>query len=95
MPLNLDNMDNSNITNRNEKKIIVALDTFFEEPGNKALFEKLSKKDLQDVYALTLNLLPARYAHNTTIIVNEPIGPAQIRSTIDEAIKTVTNNPKI
>jgi len=94
MTINLNDMDYSYIVNRNEKKIRATLDKFFQDANDDSLLQQLSQKDIQDVYALTLNKLPARYAHNTTIVIKDPISSSQIRTIIKQAIETVIKNPK-
>ena len=86
---------NESITNRNEKKVLTALENFFEESEHIELYHQLTRKDLQDIYALTLNQLPARYAHSSTIIVNDPVNSAKISDTIASVVQTIINNPKI
>lgn len=75
-----------------KKKVALAL--FFENSANIDIVQKLSEKDILDIYALTLNQLPARYAHNTTIILNEHVRIPQIHSVIDDIIKHIQDNPK-
>lgn len=61
-------VDLNKIRNRNEKRVakfmVEILDQYYED----YLFEQL---DLEDIYALTLNLLPARYVQRGSIILSD------------------------
>lgn len=79
------------IRNRNETRVVKALHQWLEEPDT----PPLNSRQLQDVYALALNLLPARYAQRGTIVVHEPVRMDDIFKAIRTACGTVLNNPKV
>ncbi len=83
-------VDLSELRNRNETKVAACmreeLDTLSGEP--------LTAKTLQDVFALALNKLPARYAQKGTIVLREPVSRDMIRSAVREAFLRVLDNPK-
>lgn len=78
------------IRNRNETRVVKALNQWLEEPDAPAL----NARQIQDVYALALNLLPSRYAQRGTIVVHEPVRMHDIAKAIRTACETVLNNPK-
>ncbi len=83
----------SKVTNRNEKAVQkVLLDLIAKDSSKLALFDA---KDLQDVYAISLNNLPTSYAHKGTIVVNKQVSKQDIERTVDNAIDRVRNNPKV
>lgn len=57
--------DLKKIRNRNEKKVLRAMEKLFEEVSANLLTDK----DLCDIYALALNTLPCQYAQPGTIIL--------------------------
>jgi hypothetical protein len=56
--------------------------------------EFFSDKTLQDIYAYSLNQLPARYAQTGTIVLNDPVRKSAIRKVVRAAFDFVTANPK-
>lgn len=78
------------IRNKNEKRV------------KKMLFEMLKEfewhqpdiLDLQDIYALALNILPARYSQEFSVVLKEPVTDDQIQKAIRKAAVKVLNNPK-
>lgn len=78
------------IRNRNETRVVKALHQWLGEPDTPSL----NPRQLQDVYALALNLLPARYAQRGTIVVHEPVRTDDILKAIRTACGTVLSNPK-
>ena len=77
------------IRNRNELRVIRHLrDIIREDPGY--VPEAL---DIQDIYALTLNKLPAHYVQEGTIVLQEPVDDTTIRDCIREALQSVRKHP--
>jgi hypothetical protein len=50
--------------------------------------------DIQDIYALTLNKLPACYGQEVSIVLHEPVDDTMIRDKTREAVQTVRQRPK-
>ncbi len=77
------------IRNRNELRVIKNLPNILQEhPGY-----KLDTLDIQDIYALALNKLPAHYVQEGSIILHEPVDDTMIRDAIREAFQIVIQNP--
>ena len=57
-------------------------------------WEHLTEKDYQDIYALALNRLPARYCQKGTIVVGEPVREADVEEAVRDAFDTVIRRPK-
>jgi hypothetical protein len=53
-----------------------------------------SEKMLQDIFALALNQLQARYAQSGTIVLRDPVRKEVLQAAVKEAFATVANNPK-
>ena len=83
------NMSLYKIRNRNELRVIKHLRDVLQEYPDYAP----NTLDIQDVYALTLNKLPAHYVQEGSIILHEPIDDSKIRDCIREAIQTVRRYP--
>jgi hypothetical protein len=49
--------------------------------------------DIQDMYALALNKLPARYIQEGTIVLNEPVTDTEVELAVKRAIQTVREKP--
>lgn len=81
--------DMRHIRNRNEKRVLTILLEALEESHH-----ELSPKDVQDVYACALNLLPARYAHEGTIILRDPVKKEDVQTAVRTAIERILENPK-
>jgi len=77
------------IRNRNEKRVLTILLETIEESGH-----ELSPKDVQDIYACALNLLPARYAHEGTIILRDPVKKEDVQTAVRTAMERILENPK-
>ena len=92
MPLDVINF--SHVRNRNEKMVLAALETFLMSERGQSYQELLSIKDLQDIYALALNQLPARYAQSGTIVIGNPVRDFDARQAVMEAFETVLHHPK-
>lgn len=82
-------IDLSRIRNRNEVRVIVQLPEILEE------YPEIEPHiiNIQDVYALTLNLLPPRYAQQMSIVLQEPVSDEQIREALRKAIEKVRDHP--
>jgi hypothetical protein len=78
------------IRNRNEKRILKWLPVVLEEftgytPDHLAI---------QDIYALALNRLPARYTQRFSIVLREPVSDGEVQTVLRQAIETVRARPK-
>jgi hypothetical protein len=85
----LSNIDLSRIVNRNEKRVVQAMDKVFaaiEDWEPEAL-------DIQDIYALALNALPPRYVQEGTIVFNESVRNAEIEQAVRKAVDKVRSKP--
>ena len=85
----LSNIDLSRIRNRNEKRVVQAMDRVFaaiEDWEPEAL-------DIQDIYALALNALPPRYVQEGTIVFNESVRNAEIEQAVRKAVDKVRRKP--
>ena len=82
-------VDLTKIRNKNEVRVARLLE--------KALVEdqdfSLDPLDIEDIYALTLNLLPSRYRQVGTIVLSEPVKDTHIVSAIRRAMRTVRERP--
>lgn len=78
------------IRNRNEKRVIKflrsALATFPQE--------KITERNIMDIYALALNSLSSRYALTGTIVLRDPVKEEDIANAVTAAIKKIIANPK-
>ena len=83
-------VDLNGITNRNEKRVLACLPEVLQE------FSDFGQErvNIQDVYALSLNLLPPRYTQAFSIVLKEPVTEAEVREAIRQAIDRVQKNPK-
>jgi hypothetical protein len=77
------------IRNRNELRVIEQLPEILKEYPD---FEP-NIIDIQDIYALSLNLLPAFYTQNFSIVLKKPTDDQHVRDTIREAIEIIMGNP--
>ena len=79
----------SNIRNRNESRVAKVLnevlDDFYDEDPDVI--------DIQDIFALALNKLPARYVQQGGMVLKEPLREADIRDAVEEAIQIVKSKP--
>jgi hypothetical protein len=88
--LKIRGVDVSKIANRNESRVATLIPEIIEEYYEDYIFEDL---DIQDIYALTLNLLPAAYAQAGSIVLSDRISDYEIRSRIRDAVERVLDNP--
>lgn len=89
-PLIINGIDVTNIVNRNEKRVARLMPEVLEEYFKDFIFEDL---DIQDVYALSLNLLPAGYAQAGSIVLSNRLSDYEIRAKIRAAAERVLDNP--
>ena len=83
-------VDLSKISNRNEKRVAGLVSEILDEYYENYIFDHL---DIQDIYALTLNLLPARYVQRGSIILSDRLSDYEIKSKIRIATERVLDNP--
>ncbi|BDQ33331.1 late competence development ComFB family protein [Pseudodesulfovibrio portus] len=89
-PLIINGIDVSNIVNRNEKRVAELIPEILEEYFGDFIFEDL---DIQDIYALALNLIPAGYAQPGSIVLSNRLSNYEIRAKIRAAAERVLDNP--
>ena len=82
-------VDLTRIRNRNERRVISHMKTLLAEYSD---YEP-DILAIQDVYALALNLLPARYTQQFTIVLQDPVDEAAVESAVRKAIEQVRANP--
>lgn len=82
-------IDLNRIRNRNEVRVINQLPEILKE------YPDLEPHiiNIQDIYALTLNLLPPRYIQQMSIVLQEPVSDEQIREALRKAIEKVRAHP--
>ena len=90
MQLEINGVDVSKIRNRNERRVCKLIPEILGEYYADYVFEHL---DIQDMYALTLNLLPARYTQHGSIVLSDRLSDFEIKSKIRVAIERVLDNP--
>jgi hypothetical protein len=83
-------VDLGKIRNRNEKRVALLMAEILDQYYDDFIFEQL---DIEDIYALTLNLLPARYVQRGSIILSDRLSDYVIKSKIREATDRVLENP--
>lgn len=89
-PLKINDADVSKIANRNEWRVADLLPQIIDEYYEDYIFEDL---DIQDIYALTLNLLPGAYAQPGSIVLSDRISDYEIRTQIRNAVERILDNP--
>lgn len=78
------------IRNRNEARVAALLPGVLDAiPGYAP-----GPLEIQDIFALTLNLLPARYAQRFSFVLREPLTDQDIVEQIREAVERVRSHPK-
>ncbi|WP_319471465.1 late competence development ComFB family protein [uncultured Pseudodesulfovibrio sp.] len=82
--------DVNKIQNRNEKRVAVLMPEVIDEYYEDFTFDQL---DIEDIYALTLNLLPARYIQHGSIIISDRLSDYEIKSKIRTAVERVLDYP--
>jgi len=83
-------VDVSKISNRNEERVAKFVPEIIDEYYADYTFNDL---DIQDIYALTLNLIPAGYAQKGSIVLSDRLSSYEIKSKIRKAIERVLENP--
>lgn len=83
-------VDLNGIRNRNEKRVATILPEILEEAYQDYIFDPL---DIQDIYALSLNLLPAHYAQSGSIVLSNKLSEYEIKGKLRVAIERVLENP--
>lgn len=78
------------IRNRNEVRVLKAVEAYLGQ--NPQI--RFSPKDIQDSYALALNMLPPRYAQIGTIVLRDPVRDNDIDEAVSKAIARVISIPK-
>lgn len=79
----------NDIRNRNEMRVLEQLPRTLDEYPD---FEP-NIIDIQDIYALSLNLLPAFYTQAFSIVLKKPIDDQKVQDAIRKAIEIVRGNP--
>ena len=79
----------NSIRNKNERRVVALIEHVLEETPDYSP----DPLDIQDIYALALNLLPSRYRQSGTIVLSEPVKDAHILSAIRRALRTVQERP--
>lgn len=78
-----------NIRNKNETRIIdlmpEVIDEYFRDTPDPI--------DIQDIYALALNKVPARYVQQGGLVLREPISEDELRDAIRHAVEIVRSKP--
>lgn len=87
--LNFRLVDLSRISNKNEKRVIQAMEKVLGEIDD----WEPQGLDIQDIYALALNRLPPRYVQEGTIVFNEPVRREDIEKIVRESVNKVRNSP--
>lgn len=77
------------IRNKNEKRVQKLIPEVLAEYKE----HKFQDLDVQDIYALTLNRLPARYTQRMTVVLKEPLSDETIKANIRDSAKAVMDNP--
>ncbi len=79
------------IRNRNEERVINLMPEVLVEFSD----FRYTRTDIEDIYALTLNMLPARYVQSVTLVIDEPVTDDTVRLMLREAVRTVRARPNI
>ncbi len=77
------------IRNRNELRVIKLMGDVFQETPDYSP----DTLDIEDIYALALNRLPAHYVQEGSIVLNEPVDDTTIRDVLREAVRAVRQRP--
>ncbi len=77
------------IRNRNELRVIRLMPDIIGE----SFSDFPDTIDIQDIYALTLNILPARYVQQGGMVLREPLSDDQLIQAIREAVAVVKSKP--
>ena len=88
--LEIRGVDVSQIVNRNEMRVAKFVPEILDEYYPDYIFDEL---DIQDIYALSLNLIPAGYAQKGSIVLSDRLSSFEIKSKIRQAVERVLENP--
>lgn len=77
------------IRNRNELRVVAMLPQVLDESPDIAV----DSIDVQDIYALALNKLPAHYVQETAIVLKEAVEDEAVRLAVREAVEIVRKKP--
>ncbi|MFO8085060.1 MAG: late competence development ComFB family protein [Desulfobacterales bacterium] len=77
------------IRNRNELRVITQLPDILKKYPD----FRPDVIDIQDIYALSLNLLPAFYTQEFSIVLKKPVDDQKVREALRTAIEIVRGNP--
>lgn len=84
-------MDFHSIRNRNEARVIEFIPEVLQDfPDFRPV-----RTDIEDIYALALNMLPARYVQVVTLVIEEPVTDEMVRCMIRKAVCTVRARPNL
>lgn len=82
-------VDLSRISNKNEKRVIQAMEKILAAMDD----WEPEALDIQDIYALALNNLPPRYVQEGTIVFNERVKNEDIEQEVQAAVEKVRKRP--
>ncbi len=85
-----DDIDFAAVYNRNELIVRTELKKLLEEEG-----VSLSAKDIQDIYALTLNDFSPHYVHKGTIVLVPNIKRPEVLHQLKRNLHFVQTKPKV
>lgn len=88
--LEVNGVDLTKIRNRNENRVARHMPEVLEHDFSDYIFDPL---DIEDIYALALNLLPAKYTQPGSIVLQREPSEFEIRGAIREAVARVLDNP--
>lgn len=88
--LEIKGVDVSMIRNRHENRVAEFIPEIIDEYYDGFTFNDL---DIQDIYALTLNLIPAGYTQKGSIVLSDRLSGYEIKSKIRTAVERVLENP--
>ena len=77
------------VRNRNELRVVQEMERVLAEYPD----FKPAVLDLEDIYALSLNKLPARYTQRGSIVLQEPVRDEEVADAIRDAIEVVRARP--
>ena len=87
----LPEVDFSAVHNRNESRVLKELKKLYPELPEAVR----DPKAIQDIYALVLNSLPARYTQPGSIVLRDPVRAEHIQTAIRDAAEKAAGRPKI
>ncbi|MFP4668416.1 MAG: late competence development ComFB family protein [Desulfosalsimonas sp.] len=84
-----DGIDLSGIRNRNEIRIIKKMGEVLDD------YPEVARDviNIQDIYALALNMLPARYTQQFSIVLKDPVTDQEVSEALHKAVQRVRDNP--